>query len=145
MVSVVAGGIFNAVAFAGAGFLFSKFNHTGYEAEMKRHNHALEQLAQAKEAWYENEIAKKDKIQRLRQMVSDANADINDTNHALEELRSAMTIQYSGRVFTETPKIADYYHSSAEMKEYQLLFVGMLGLGTGIAAWEIKKISIDTV
>ena len=31
MASVVAGGLFNAVAFPGAGFLFSKLNHTGCE------------------------------------------------------------------------------------------------------------------
>ena len=44
MASVVAGGLFNAVAFAGAGFLFSHLNKSGYEAEAKRHNKALEQL-----------------------------------------------------------------------------------------------------
>ena len=52
MTSVVAGGLFNAVAFAGAEFLFSKLNHRGYEKEIKRHNKAIEELAKAKEAWY---------------------------------------------------------------------------------------------
>ena len=31
----VVGGLFNAVAFAGAGFLFSKLNHTGYDTKKK--------------------------------------------------------------------------------------------------------------
>ena len=31
----VIGGLFNAVAFAGAGFLFSKLNHTGFERDKK--------------------------------------------------------------------------------------------------------------
>ena len=39
--SAIAGGVFNAFAFAGAGWLFSKLNHKGYEAEIKRHNHSL--------------------------------------------------------------------------------------------------------
>ena len=59
MASVVAGGLFNAVAFPGVGCFFSKVNHSGYEAEIKRHNRALEDLARAKKAWYENEVAKK--------------------------------------------------------------------------------------
>ena len=56
MASVVAGGLFNAVAFAGAGCLFSKLNHRGYADEIKRHNHAFEQLAKAKQEWYEKEV-----------------------------------------------------------------------------------------
>ena len=53
MTSVVAGGLFNAIAFAGTAFLLSKLNQKGYEAEIKRHNKAIEKLAQAKEEWYE--------------------------------------------------------------------------------------------
>ena len=34
MASVVAGGLFNAIAFPGVGFLFSKLNHTRYEAKI---------------------------------------------------------------------------------------------------------------
>ncbi|CAB3978760.1 Hypothetical predicted protein [Paramuricea clavata] len=60
MTSVVVGGLFNAVAFAGAGFLSSKLNHGGYEDEMKRHNRALEKLAKAKEKWYESQVEKKE-------------------------------------------------------------------------------------
>ena len=76
----IAGGIFNAFAFAGAGFLFSKLNHTGYEKEINRHNEAMEKLARDKEKWYEGQVEKKEKIERLRQQLSDANADINKTN-----------------------------------------------------------------
>ena len=57
----VVGGLFNAVAFAGAGFLFSKLNHSGYEKEIKRHNEAMEKLSQDKEKWYENQIKSKRK------------------------------------------------------------------------------------
>ena len=34
MASIVATGVFNTAAFAGAGFLFRKLNHTGYEKEI---------------------------------------------------------------------------------------------------------------
>ncbi len=35
MTSVVVGGLFNAFAFAGAGYLFQKFNKDGYDEETK--------------------------------------------------------------------------------------------------------------
>ena len=55
-------GLFNAVAFAGTGFLFSKLNHTGYEKEIKRHNEAMEKLAKDKEKWYEETWKEKKKL-----------------------------------------------------------------------------------
>ena len=61
MASVVAGGLFNAVAFAGAGYVFHKLDKKGYEDEMKRHNLAMEQLTTAKEKWYEKTVEKKNK------------------------------------------------------------------------------------
>ena len=47
MASVVAIGLFNAVAFAGAGYLFNKLNHSDYEKEIKHHNEAMEKLTKA--------------------------------------------------------------------------------------------------
>ena len=51
MASIVATGLFNAVTFAGAGLLYTKLNHSGYEKEIKRHNEAMEKLSKAKEKW----------------------------------------------------------------------------------------------
>ena len=41
MASVVAEALFNAIAFAGAGYVFHKLDKSGYEAEMERHNRAI--------------------------------------------------------------------------------------------------------
>ena len=112
---------FAAISFAGAGYLFQHLNKNGYEAEIKRHNEALEDLAQSKEAFYENEIKRHDKTQRLRQELSDANRDINATNASLEQLGKALAIQYKGRRFNREPQLADFYKPSDEMKEYQLI------------------------
>ena len=59
MASMVVGGLFNAFAFAGAGYLFNKLNHNGYKDEIKRHNLALEHLSKAKQEWYEEEVSRK--------------------------------------------------------------------------------------
>ena len=90
MASVVAGGLFNAVAFAGAGYVFHKLDKSGYEDEMKRHNLAVEQLQAEKEKWYEKTVEKNNKVALLRQRLSDANKDLDATNEALHNLRTAM-------------------------------------------------------
>ena len=132
MSSVVAGGLFNAVAFAGAGFLFSKLNHRGYEDEMKRHNKAIEKLAKAKEAWYEREVKRKDKIQELRLKLNDANNDFKETNRALKVLKSAS-------ISDVQPTIHDYYEPSDEMKKYQNVTIGTLGIATGAGLIKLLK------
>jgi uncharacterized protein HemX len=127
MTSVVVGGLFNAVAFAGAGFLFSKLNHGGYEDEIKRHNRALEKLAKAKEKWYESQVEKKNRIAILRQELTDAKSDMEATNHALDSLRKAQ----EELTLDKEPTIHDYYKPSSEMEEYQQIAIGILGLGSG--------------
>ena len=126
----VVGGLFNAVAFAGAGFLFSKLNHSGYEKEIKRHNLALEKLSRDKEKWYENQMKRKEKIQRLRQQLSDANADINQTNKSLKILSEIQNEYEKGE--KEEPKLENYYKPSEEMKEYQSVAFLLTGLTGGV-------------
>ena len=132
MTSVVAGGIFNAVAFAGAGFLFSKLNHTGYENEMKRHNKALEDLAKAKQAWTEREISRRNKITRLRLERADADKDFEKTNLALKLLQKASSADHE-------PTIHDFYEPSSEMKKYQDATIGVVGLVTGASVVGVLK------
>ena len=53
---MVIGGLFNAVSFAAAGFLFKSLDSGKYGDEMKRHNLAMENLARARDRWSENEL-----------------------------------------------------------------------------------------
>ena len=53
MASAVAGGLFNAFAFAGAGYLFKYFDKNGYAEEAKRHNLAMEKLTEDREKYAE--------------------------------------------------------------------------------------------
>ena len=92
---------------------------------MRRHNNALEELAKSKEAYYENEVKRRDKIQRLRQQLSDANQNINTTNAALDNLRKVLARVSASR---KEPTIGDFYQPSDKMKEYQLMFVGAVGI-----------------
>ena len=82
---MVAGGIFNAFAFAGAGYLFKIINSDGYGEEIKRHNLAMEQLARARQEWNQKEIEQRAK---LRQERSDANEDFKEINKVSQRLQS---------------------------------------------------------
>ena len=130
--SVVAGGIFNALAFAGAGFLFSKLNKEGYKDEMRRHNEAMEKLTKAKEAWYEREVARKDRMAQLRLELDDANKDFDETNRALKMLEQATKVD-------REPTIHNFYQPSDEMKKYQDLTIGVAGVTSGIVGGVVLK------
>ncbi len=58
--AMVAGGIFNAVAFAGAGYMFQKLNKDGYSEETKRHDLAMEKLNRAQQEWNQKDIERQE-------------------------------------------------------------------------------------
>ena len=132
------GGLFNAFAFAGAGFLFSKLNHSGYKDEIKRHNLALEQLSAAKQKWYEKEVAGKNNIEVKRHQLIQANADIKTTNRALAELNHYIEVSEAESAASE-PTLNDYYTPSKEMEGYQMITMAAAGLGSGVVGYKASK------
>ncbi|CAB3977414.1 Hypothetical predicted protein [Paramuricea clavata] len=124
--TIVVGGLFNA----GAGFLFSHLNQNGYKEEVKRHNRALEELAAAKEKFYESEVKRRNEELRRRQEILDANHDIEETNKALDALRN-YNRQQDLNALDRKPKFEDYYQPSDEMQKYLTMTVGILGVGGG--------------
>ena len=88
MASVVAGGLFDAIAFAGAGYVFHKLDRSGYEKEMEKHNEAIGKLSEEKEKWYERTVERKNRIAILRQKLLDADKDLDRANKGLHDLRT---------------------------------------------------------
>lgn len=83
---------------------------------------------------------------QLRRQLSSASADINDTNHSLDllkkvqdEIRKAKSIQFEGKNFSSEPQLNDFYKPSVEMKQYQLLFIGGVGIGAGCIVHKLAK------
>ena len=130
---MVAGGIFNAFAFAG--YLFKITNSDGYAKEIKRHNLAMEQLARARQEWNQKEIEQKQA--KLRQERSDANEDFKEINKSLKDYKKVTTLVFDGKKFTREPHIWDFYNPSDEMKEYMTLTIGTIGL---VGGWTGEKI-----
>ena len=134
---MVAGGLFNAVAFAGAGYLFQKFNKSGYDEEMKRHDLALEKLERSRQEWNQKDIERREKIIALRQEKKEANADFKKINEALRNHKKATTLVFDGKKFNSPPHLWNFYDPSDEMKEYMVLSVGTVGL---VGGWAGQKI-----
>ncbi|CAB4013374.1 Hypothetical predicted protein [Paramuricea clavata] len=59
----------------------------GYKEEVKRHNHALEELAEAKEKFYESEVKRRNQELRRRQEILDANHDIEETEQSVGRIK----------------------------------------------------------
>ena len=68
----------------------------------------MENLSKAREAWYEEEIRKKDEIAKKRQELVSANADLSTVDKALDAIRT-ITLTYHEengrkRTFTRRPE-----------------------------------------
>ena len=96
---MVAGGLFNAVAFAGAGYLFQKFNKDGHGEETRRHDLALEKLEKARQEWNQKDIERQEKMAALRRERSDADADFKNINKALKDYEKVTTLVFDGKKF----------------------------------------------
>ena len=99
---------------------------------METHNKALEDLAKAKQAWNEREVARKNRIAKLRLELGDANKDSEETNRVLKFLKKASSVDTQ-------PTIHNFYEPSSEMKKYQDLTIGTLGLAAGTVGAAIIK------
>ena len=139
MASMVVGGLFNAFAFAGAGFLFSKLNHNGYKDEIKRHNLALEHLSKAKQEWYEEEVSRKNRVEEKRHQLVEANKDINVTNASLKALDHLNRVMEK-RSLEREPMLDDYYKPSEEMEAYKVLVMTAVGATAGLAGYKFYKV-----
>ena len=113
MAATVGESLFAAFAFSGASYIFCLLDKGGYSAEMHRHNIAMENLSKAREAWYEEEIRKKDEIARKRQELFVSREDMSSVDKALDSLRkiSITFHEDNGRKkkFTRKPELSDFF------------------------------------
>ena len=124
MAQLVGSSLVQAFSFVGAQWLFAQFNHKGYTAEIKRHNVAIEQLTATREKFFEKETKRKDRIQMLEEQKRNANKDFAQINDLFEELKQLKQEQKVAKV----PTLSDYYKPSSEMKHYQNVATGIIGL-----------------
>ena len=135
MAAQFGGTLFAALSFSASGWLFHKLDKSGYDAEMKRHNLAMEHLSQAREKWYEEEVAKKDEIARKRAELLQSKPDLSTENRALDALRKMNVLYDDGQkkhTFKKKPELKDFYTPSDKFKKYQNMTMGFVGIGSGM-------------
>ena len=64
--------------------------------------------------------------------------DIKITNRALQELSHYSEVSEL-RSEASKPNLDDYYKPSKEMKEYQILTMAVVGLGSGMVGYKVYK------
>ena len=133
MASTVAGGLFNAFAFAGAGYLFKYFDKNGYAEEAKRHNMAMEELTAEREKYLQQVTDRRNKLAQLREELAEANSDIKSTNQSLELVRRINEL--TRKPLPKKPQLSSHYNPSPEMEEYMTLFGLLAGRAMGGAAY----------
>ena len=141
MVSMGLSAVVNALAFTGASYTFRQLDKKGSLEELKRHNLATEKLSRAKEEWYERETERKNKIQQKIRELDNANADINVTNKALDNLAVILEQQIAKLKLEGTPEpvLSDFYEPSEKMKQYKTLIVVAMGLSGGFGGYEAYR------
>ena len=58
-------------------------------------------------------------------------SDINEINKSLDELRQIQSMKYKG------PQLSEFYKPSDEIKEYQYLTTGVIGICSGYLFFKI--------
>ena len=76
---------------------------------MEWHNHALGELAKAKNDFYEKEVKRKNRMEKLRLDLAKANNDESFTNKTLNNLK-----ELQAKIHPE-PQLSDFYKLSQEM------------------------------
>jgi uncharacterized membrane protein YccC len=135
MAGAVAGGLFNAFAFAGAGYLFKMFDKNGYAEEAKRHNMAMEALTAEREKYLEEVTDRRNRIAQLREELAEANSDMKSTNQSLELVWRINEL--TRKTMPRKRQLSNHYKPSPEMEEYMTLFGLLAGGAIGGAAYLI--------
>ncbi|CAB4012487.1 Hypothetical predicted protein [Paramuricea clavata] len=133
MAGAVAGGLFNAFAFAGAGYLFKMFDKNGYAKEAHRYNIAMENLTAEREKYLEEVTDRRNRIAELKSELAEANKDINSTNKSLELVRRINEL--TRKAIPRKPQLSNHYKPSQEMEEYMAIFGLITGGVVGGAAY----------
>ena len=139
MAQIIVGGIFNAVAFSAAGFLFSKLNHQGYE--VKWHNNALELLAKSKEEFYEQQVKRKNRMDELRIEIANARISEQQTDKAFVLLNREYN-RLKAEENNHPPQLSDFYIPSKEMHKYQSLSAIIIKGVIGFTGYKVYEFSV---
>ena len=131
----IGGVVFNALAFSGTSFVFSRLtDHV--EEERKRHGHdlAIEKFQRARNEWNEDQMKRLDFMNKRLREKNEARAYINNVDEVMVGYYQVFAKQI--KPLSPEPQLSDFYHPSETQKNSELSFVAV---GTGIATYDLYK------
>ena len=133
ILAMIGGGLFNALAFSGSNYLFSKMSNHG-EYERKRHDLATEKHQAAKDEWNQKRSERLDFINKKLREQQKATKDIKNLEVGMQEYYKF----YGKRLepLEREPKLTDHYNPSTKQKNGEIAFI--VG-GTALSSYLIFK------
>ena len=117
---IAGGALINALAFSGTNAIFSQIDDHGAD-EMKRHNHAMEQLSKAKDAYSRKRMERLDFINNSIRQQRHAEQTFSDLGVAMQQYYEVTGHQL--QALEDPPKLSDFYHPSEQHKDGEILFI----------------------
>src|SRR5208282_5455430 len=134
---LIGGAIANAVAFVGGNALYDQFGRTGGSEERIRHDRAIEDLQRATTEWNQKRLETLDFINNKIREKSESRNTFDDVDRALDfynETHPDAHLQLAAR-----PVLDNFYKSSAEQKNYEIVAITVVGSIVGYVAYKFKK------
>jgi hypothetical protein len=107
---MIRGAIFNALSFSGSSYLFNKLDKKGYEAEIKRHNLAMEKLRKNTSEWEKHRSQTIDFVNLQLKKENEAALQLKNVDNALTLYNELHPL--NKQIILNNPQLSDYYTSS---------------------------------
>ena len=104
------------------------------EEERKRHDVALEKLQKARDEWNKARMKRLDFMNKRLREKNQAKVYINNIDEAMVEYYHVFAKQI--KPLPPVPELSDFYHTSENKKNGELLFVVV---GTGIVTYALHR------
>ena len=133
--SIVGSAVINAGAFTLGSWLMRYLDPTNYQEETKRYHKAMERLTQDRNKFFEDAQLRREKIAKLEAEKKNTEVDFKLTNAQFAQLK---LLKHQESLAVE-PQLHQFYKPSKEMKEYQMLSIGIIGAMTGATVGAVVK------
>ena len=126
---LIRGALVNALAFTGSSYLFHRLSADNIDAEIKRHNAAIEALQKAQIEWTHNRQQRIDFINNQLRLGRKAKTKFTELNDAVREYHEVFGHEL--QPLPREPVLSDFYTLTDEQHHRELGFIvlSMIGIG----------------
>ena len=127
---MIGGAIINATAFVGGNYLAKYLSGDATGQEKKRHDLAVEKYEQEYQKYQENRTKLLDWIATNDRIKDEAKQNVENTDYALKLYNAT----HQDQMDLKEPQFSDFYKSSVQQKQGEMIYFGASALAIGLAA-----------